>query len=235
MHAFFPPFGILPNNAIVGGSADIATGAALLRRLTVRTDWSFQILETHPWDVVQPEAMNFASVSRFHELWDESMRGGLPIIFNFMNNFYGMGGQTAGETMAFDYLARVGAGEPDSMHAERVDGYNPLAVADAIRRKRELIEKGEGPILLETITYRYSGHSPSDASSYRIKEEIEAWQSFWLPINAYAKELTDAGLLSDDAINSRKSDIVSTMTKAFRLASDLEVSPRLFPLKRLPV
>ena len=47
-----------------------------------------------------------------------------------------MGGQTAGETMAFDYLARVGAGvNPQSMHAERVDGYNPLAVADAIRRK----------------------------------------------------------------------------------------------------
>ena len=46
-----------------------------------------------------------------------------------------MGGQTAGETMA-DYLARVGAGvNPDSMHAERVDGYNPLAVADAIRKR----------------------------------------------------------------------------------------------------
>ena len=124
--------------------------------------------------------------------------------------------------MAFDYLARVGAGvNPDSMHAERVDGYNPLAVADAIRRKRELIENGEGPILLETITYRYSGHSPSDASSYRIKEEIEAWQSFD-PINAYAKELTDAGLLNSDAIDSRKTDIVSAMTKAFRLASDLQ-------------
>ena len=106
------------------------------------------------------------------------MKGGLPIIFNFMNNFYGMGGQTAGETMAFDFLARVGAGvNPDSMHSERVDGYNPLAVADAIKRKKALLEQGDGPVLLETITYRYSGHSPSDASSYRIKEEIEAWQA----------------------------------------------------------
>ena len=102
----------------------------------------------------------------------------------------------------------------------------PLAVADAIRRKRELIEKGEGPILLETITYRYSGHSPSDASSYRIKEEIEAWQSFD-PINSYAKELSDAGILNEEGIASRKSDVVSAMTKAFGLASDLEVSPRL--------
>ena len=51
------------------------------------------------------EAMNFASMRQFSELWEDSMKGGLPIIFNFMNNFYGMGGQTAGETMAFDYLA----------------------------------------------------------------------------------------------------------------------------------
>ena len=60
-----------------------------------------------------------------------------------MNNHYGMGGQTAGETMGFDIAARVGAGiNPSQMHAERVDGYNPLAVADAtLRCKNKLIEK----------------------------------------------------------------------------------------------
>ncbi|MDP6491792.1 MAG: hypothetical protein QGG69_08510, partial [Kiritimatiellia bacterium] len=56
------------------------------------------------------EAMNFSSMGQFHNLWDGDYRGGLPIIFNFMNNFYGMGGQTAVETAAFDMLARVGAG-----------------------------------------------------------------------------------------------------------------------------
>ena len=71
----------------------------------------------------------------------------------------------------------------------------PLAVADAIRRKKELLENGQGPVLLETITYRYSGHSPSDASSYRIKEEIEAWQAID-PLEAYAKEIIDAGLIN---------------------------------------
>ena len=65
-------------------------------------------------------------------------KGGLPLIFNFMNNQYGMGGQTAGETMGYDILARVGAGvNPEMMHAERIDGYNPLAVIDAFRRKRK--------------------------------------------------------------------------------------------------
>lgn len=55
-------------------------------------------------------------------------KGGLPLIFNFMNNLYGMGGQTMGETMGYEILARVGAGvNPEPMHAERVDGYNFLS------------------------------------------------------------------------------------------------------------
>jgi len=228
MHAFFPPFGILPNNAIVGGSADIAMGAALFKKVN-RKDG---IVISNVGDASMGcgptwEAMNFASMRQFHELWENGMKGGLPIIFNFMNNFYGMGGQTAGETMAFDYLARVGAGvNPQSMHAERVDGYNPLAVVDAIKRKKALIENGDGPVLLETITYRYSGHSPSDASSYRLKEEVEAWQAVD-PINAYAKELIDSGMLTEDAIEDKQANITKAMTQACRLASDLKVSPRL--------
>ena len=88
-----------------------------------------------------------------------------------------MGGQTSGETMGHKILARVGAGvNPENLHSERVDAYNPLAVAEAIQRKKKILLKGEGPVLLDVITYRISGHSPSDASSYRSKEEISAWQ-----------------------------------------------------------
>ena len=85
---------------------------------------------------------NFAAMDQFHQLWDDAHKGGLPVIFNFFNNFYGMGGQTKGETMAYGALARVGAGvNPDAMHAERVNGYNPLAVADAILRSDKSSKK----------------------------------------------------------------------------------------------
>ena len=95
-----------------------------------------------------------------------------------MNNFYGMGGQPDGETMGCQFIARIGAGvNPEQMHAERVNGYDPLAVIDAFRRKKEILLAGRGPVLLDTITYRISGHSPSDASSYRTKEEVELWQA----------------------------------------------------------
>jgi 2-oxoisovalerate dehydrogenase E1 component len=173
--------------------------------------------------------MNFAGMGQYSRLWDEEFRGGLPIIFNFMNNFYGMGGQTAGETMAYDVLARVGAGvNADAMHAERVDGYNPLAVVDAIRRKRKIIEEGSGPVLLETVTYRYSGHSPSDASSYRLKEEVSLWQE-QDPIEWYAEELISLKLLTRKGLEAKREKIRDITTRACRLASDIDISPRIEP------
>lgn len=228
MHAFFPPFGIYPNNAIVGGSADIATGAALFKKVNRKAG----LIVANIGDASMGcgptwEALNFAAQGQFHHLWDEAHRGGLPIIFNFMNNFYGMGGQPAGETMAYEALSRVGAGvNKDALHAERVDGYNPLAVVDAIRRKRELIEAGRGPVLLETITYRYSGHSPSDASSYRLKEEVEQWQAAD-SIRAFGETLRQAGVLKADEIEQIQARVRETVTKACRLAVDLDISPRL--------
>ena len=162
MHAFFTPFGIYPNNAIVGGSADIATGAALFKKVNQKNG----LVIANIGDASMGWALKrwLRSYGQYRQLWDEAHRGGLPLIFNVMNNFYGMGGQTKGG-MGYEMVARIGLGvNPEGMHAERVDGYNPLAVADAVLRKRQILEEGRGPALLETITYRISGHSPSDAS-----------------------------------------------------------------------
>ena len=100
MHAFFPPFGIYPNNAIVGGSADISVGAALFKKVNrkkgiVIANIGDGSLGCGPvW-----EAICLATMDQYKKLWDEPYRGGLPLIFNFYNNQYGMGGQTSGETM----------------------------------------------------------------------------------------------------------------------------------------
>ena len=129
MHAFFPPFGVMPNNAIVGGSADISVGAALFKLVNRRPG----IVIANIGDASMGcgpvwEAMMFAAMDQYHTLWDEDLGGSPRILFNFMNNFYGMGGQPQGETMGFGALARVGMGvNPQAMHAERIDGYNPLA------------------------------------------------------------------------------------------------------------
>jgi 2-oxoisovalerate dehydrogenase E1 component len=203
MHAFFTPFGIYPNNAIVGGSGDISVGAALYKKINRKSG----IVVCNIGDASMGcgpvwEGICFATMDQYKTLWDGEYRGGLPLIFNFMNNLYGMGGQTCGETMGFDILARIGAGvNPESMHAERVDGYNPLAVIDAFNRKKQILKEKRGPVLLDTLTYRISGHSPSDASSYRSKEEIEAWQQED-SIIAYGKSLVLAGIAKQDHLDN---------------------------------
>jgi 2-oxoisovalerate dehydrogenase E1 component len=166
-------------------------------------------------------------MDQYKKLWEGDMKGGLPLIMNFFNNHYGMGGQTRGETMGYDMLARVGAGvNPEQMHAERVDGFNPLAVIDAMRRKKKILEEKNGPVLLDTITYRFSGHSPSDASSYRTKEELEAWMAVD-PLIAYRKQLVEANVASDDAFEKILAEARELITKTLKLSTDDAVSPRM--------
>ncbi len=226
MHAFFIPFGIFPNNAIVGGSAAIAMGAALYKRSNHKKG----IVIANSGDGALGrgpvlEALNMSSMDQIRQLWGEG--GGLPILFNVFNNFYGMGGQTKGETMAWGQAARVGAGvNPDQMHAETVNGYDPLAVIDATTRQKDLLLHGEGPAMLEVITYRTTGHSPSDSSTYRTQEEIEAWKNAD-PIKAYRTKLILGGVATEAELDAIHDTIVRRMTKICRLAVDETLSPRM--------
>jgi 2-oxoisovalerate dehydrogenase E1 component len=228
MHAFFAPFGSMPNNAIVGGSSDIATGAALYKRINRKPG----IVIANIGDASSAcgptwEAMMLAAMEQYHTLWDREIGGAPPILYSFINNFYGMGGQTFGETMGFKVLARIGAGvNEEAMHAERVDGYNPLAVAEAIERKKALLEQGKGPVLLDLITYRLSGHSPSDASSYRSKDEISLWQEQDC-IDGYEKYLLSNRIATESKVKKLREEAVTRIKRAVGRAVSLEISPRI--------
>ena len=225
MHAFFLPFGIYPNNAIVGGSAAIATGAALFKKINgkqgivVCNSGDGSMARGPVW-----EAMNFAAMDQFNTLW-ESHKGGMPILYNVFNNSYGMGDQTRGETMGYDMLARIGSGvSPTQFHAERINGFNPLAVIDAMERKLKILRNGEGPVLLDTLTYRFSGHSTSDQNAYRTKEEIDAWRNID-PIITYRQGLVDAGVANDTKLEDILKETAERMTIICKAASDPKISP----------
>mgnify|MGYP001060301198 FL=1 len=226
MHVFFLPFGIYPNNAIVGGAAPVALGAALYKKVNDKPG----IVISNVGDGavgcgVVYESMNFASMDQYRDLWEK--KGGLPILFNFFNNDYGMGGQTRGETMAYDFLARLGAGvSPTQLYAERVDGFNPLAVIDAVKRKKDLLLAGKGPAMLDVVTYRFGGHSPSDAMSYRTQEEVDAWRQYD-PIVTYRKALVDAKVENDAKFDDILGGISERMLKLCKLAADTNESPYL--------
>ncbi|MHB0896493.1 MAG: alpha-ketoacid dehydrogenase subunit alpha/beta [Spirochaetales bacterium] len=228
MHAFFAPFGSMPNNAIVGGSADIATGSALYKRINKKSG----IVVANIGDASMGcgpvwEAMTLASMDQYRTLWPESAGGAPPILFNFFNNFYGMGGQTMGETMGYGVLARVGAGvNAEAMHSERVDGYDPLAVADAVARKKKILLEGRGPVLLDTITYRVSGHSPSDASSYRTKEEVELWQKSD-SIDDFAAYLVKNKVMTKSDVESMRAAVDEKLTAVIKLATNESECPRV--------
>ncbi len=225
MHAFFLPFGIYPNNAIVGGSASISTGAALFKKINEKK--GIVVCNVGDGSMARGpvwEAMNFASMDQFKTLW-ESHNGGVPILFNVFNNSYGMGDQTRGETMGYDMLARIGSGvSPTQFYAERVDGFNPLAVIDAMERKLKILRAGEGPVMLDTITYRFSGHSTSDQNAYRTKEELDAWREVD-PLLTYRKNLVDAGVAADSKFEEILADVSERMTMICKAASDTSISP----------
>ncbi len=237
MHAFFIPFGLMPNNAIVGASAPIALGAALYKRSNHKPG----IVISNCGDGATGrgpvlEALNFASMDQITKLW--GMEGkysadGMPILFNVFNNHYGMGGQNRGETMGFDMVARLGAGfNPSQMHAERVNGYDPLAVIDAVTRKKKLLLEGKGPALLDVVTYRVSGHSPSDSSTYRTVEEIEAWKEAD-PIVAFRNKLIKGKIATENEFAVMHEQITARMTEVMKLAINDEISPRM-DLKKDP-
>ena len=231
MHAFFIPFGIFPNNAIVGGAAPVALGAALYKRANHKRG----IVIANSGDGALGrgpvlESLNFSSMDQITKLWGmdgKYSNDGMPILFNCFNNFYGMGGQTMGETMGFTNPARLAAGfNPTQLHAEKVNGYDPLAVIDATTRKKELLVNGEGPAMLEVATYRVSGHSPSDSSTYRTQEEIEAWKEA-CPIAAYRHKMVAGKIATEEEFDAIEEDIIRRVTKICRMATDDSISPRM--------
>ena len=188
MHIADPETGNLGANAIVGGSAGIATGAALSARMR-GTD---QVVVCFFGDGalgqgVLYETMNMAA------LWN------LPVIYVCENNMYGE--YTPGsETIAGEILSRAKA---FGIHAEAVDGQDVQAVNGTMRRLVERARRGEGPAFLECKTYRYYGHHVGDVNrEYRTREEEKEWMTEHDPLQTLAGRLTKDGLV-DDAVFER--------------------------------
>jgi TPP-dependent pyruvate/acetoin dehydrogenase alpha subunit len=153
--------GILGCFGIVGGSIGAGTGAALAAQL--RRDTSAAVAFFGDGAVNQAyfhECLNFASVRR------------LPVVYACENNLYGEWTPMAKVTAGGRIAARADAyGIP----GVEVDGNDVLAVREAAGEAVARARAGEGPTLVEFLTYRHKGHSRVDPGKYRPKEEVEAW------------------------------------------------------------
>ena len=200
MHIAEYAFGHLGANAIVGGSLAIATGAAIgCDKLANGRAVLCMVGDGAANNGICHESFNMACMDQFER--------GTPVIYLFENNQYGMTGQQVGEVTGVDSLARRGTGyNEQAMHAEVVNGMSVLAVRDAVHRAREKCDSGQGPVLLDCLTYRYKGHSLSDdGSTYRSEREFEAWQA-WDPIDVFAKELVSAAVATPEELRALRAE-----------------------------
>ena len=210
--------GHLGANAIVGGSYAIATGAAMAN-MWLGEDRVVLCLvgDGATNNGIAHEAMNMACMDQFQSEFGQ----GLPIIYLVENNQYGMTGQQAGEVTGIDRLSQRGAAyNRVSMHAETVNGMDPLTVRDAVGRAGERCRAGEGPVLLECLNYRYMGHSLSDdGTAYRADEEKDAWMAID-PLVTYPKALAAAGVLTHEEADQRKARMQELIDQATIYARD---------------
>jgi 2-oxoisovalerate dehydrogenase E1 component len=212
MHIADFSVGHLGANAIVGGSMGIAVGSAMASRYMEDGRVTLCFIGDGAMNTgIAHEAINMACMAQFTNGL-MSKKFGVPVIFMVMNNQYGESGQQRGEVTGIDFIAERGfAYSKNGMHAEVVNAINVLAVRDAVKRAVERIRKGEGPVLLEFWGYRFMGHSLSDTlekpenGTYRTYNELQAWKKYD-PLEIYAKELIDAGVLTPHEIENLKKE-----------------------------
>lgn len=155
----------------------------------------------------------------FHETLNMAALWELPIMFVCENNKYGM---------SMD-VERCVAKLPIAQRAEAygipwhcIDGNDVLTVYDTVNQAVADIRSGQGPVFIETQTYRYYGHSKSDRNLYRSKDEIEDWRENKDPIKRFREYLFDLGLLTDAKNEIIENDALSIIEKAVAFA---EASP----------
>ncbi len=205
MHIADPDSGNLGANAIVGGSAGIATGAAFSAKMRGTDQVAVCFFgEGALGQGVLYEVMNMAA------LWK------LPILYVCENNLYNEYTHYS-ETLAGDVAARASA---LGILAEPIDGQDVQLVFETARRLVERARRGEGPAFLECLTYRYYGHHVGDVSRsyYRSKEEEQEWRTRHDPLQILADRLVNQGLTDSSMLEGIRTEVKAEVERGVQFA-----------------
>ena len=153
-----------------------------------------------------------ANQGQVYETFNMASIWKLPIIFVIENNRYAMGTSAQRSTAASDHLGA--RGEAFDIPSEQVDGMDVRAVKEAADRAMEHCRSGEGPYILEMMTYRYRGHSMSDPAKYRSKEEVQKMREEHDPIEQVKARLLKSNRASEDDLKKMDADIREIVTAA---------------------
>lgn len=226
-NAFFEPLGVMPNNAIRGGSTAMAFGSALFKKCNDAHGIAIASLnEDALANGVTWETLIFASMDQYQRIWEKE--GAPPFLINVYNRRARAEEISANTVLGTRIMARLAAGiNQQSMHAERVDGENPLAVADAIRRKKKVLYEGRGPVLLENVIRRTREASFLEPESKEAKEEFaEEKNQSRDPVKKYEDYLIAHNIMNSEIRDSFCDDARTKILTALKLAQQEELSPR---------
>ncbi|MGZ4447208.1 MAG: thiamine pyrophosphate-dependent dehydrogenase E1 component subunit alpha [Nocardioides sp.] len=204
MHIADVATGNLGANGIVAGGIPIAAGAALAYQLRGED----RVVACFFGDGATNEGA-------FHEAVNLAAIWHLPVVFICENNKYGMSFSTE-KSMAVEHIAQRAAAY--GIPGVTVDGNDVDAVYDAVSAAVARARAGEGPTLVENVTYRWKGHSKSDKNLYRTKEEIADWRSKD-PILRFEAHVQEAGLLSHEEVQRVRTQALEEMREAVRAAN----------------
>jgi pyruvate dehydrogenase E1 component alpha subunit len=195
--------GNLGANGIVGGGIPLAVGAALTSKMKQK---GYVVL-----CFFGDGATNEGS---FHESLNLASIWKLPVVFFCENNQYGMSGSVK-EMVNIENLAdrAVAYGIPGKV----VDGNNILEVMEVTHEAVEHARSGKGPVLIEAKTYRWKGHSKSDARKYRTREEEQEWRKKD-PIKRFKEYLIDKGLLTEEKAEQLREEAFQEIEDAVKYA-----------------
>jgi pyruvate dehydrogenase E1 component alpha subunit len=204
MHIADVATGNLGANGIVAGGIPIAAGAALAYRLRGED----RVVACFFGD-------GAANEGAFHEAVNLAAIWKLPVVFICENNKYGMSFSTE-KSFAIENISERAAGY--GIPGVTVDGNDVYAVYDAVSGAVARARAGDGPTLVENVTYRWKGHSKSDKNLYRTREEIAEWREKD-PILRFEHEAVAAGLLDQETVQTIRTDAMNQMRDAVREAN----------------
>jgi len=203
MHMFSRDKKFYGGHGIVGATAPLGAGLAFAHKY--RNDGG--IATAYYGD-------GAANQGQVYEAYNMASLWKLPIIFIIENNGYSMGTSLA-RGSAGDFCKR---GEGYGIPGEKVDGMNVLAVRTSALKAVDYVRSGNGPMILEVMTYRYRGHSMSDPAKYRSKEEVEQMREQHDPIENIRKVILESGKYKEDDFKKADKEVKDVVNASAEFA-----------------
>ncbi|HWV20010.1 MAG TPA: pyruvate dehydrogenase (acetyl-transferring) E1 component subunit alpha [Devosia sp.] len=206
MHMFSNEHRFYGGNGIVGAQVSLGTGLAFASKY--KGDGSVSLAYFGDGAANQGQVYESFNMAK---LWK------LPVVFVIENNKYAMGTSIERAAATTDFSMR---GASFDIPGEQVDGMDVRMVYDAAKRAIEHARSGNGPYILEMLTYRYRGHSMSDPAKYRSKDEVTKYRQERDPIEQVRARLLEAGVITEDDLKKIETDIRAIVTDAADFATN---------------